>query len=210
MLAENQPLIRPGTAPHIAIARALSPLCSSPHNSEPCEGQTWHVHPAMPALLPLVTIMALIAPAERWHPVLDPPVRIVRAFQLGENQYQAGHRGADLRAAQGKPVFAPAAGTVTFVGQVVDRGVMTIELQDGTLISVEPVVSDLVAGDTVAAGQQMAIVQGATHCGWACLHIGARKNDRYVNPSRALLSGQKPRLLPLHAHNGASSSTVSY
>ena len=164
----------------------------------------------MLAALPLVTFMTLIAPAERWHPVLDPPVRIVRAFQLGENQFQAGHRGADLRATQGQPVFAPAAGTVTFVGQVVNRGVMTIELQDGTLISVEPVVSDLVSGDAVAAGQQMAIVQGATHCGWACLHIGARKNDRYVNPSRALLSGQKPRLLPLHAHDGASSSTLGY
>lgn len=152
----------------------------------------------MLAVLPIVTIMTLIAPAERWHPVLDPPVRIVRAFQLGENQYQAGHRGADLRASQGQPVFAPAAATVTFVGQVVDRGVVTITLQDGTLLSVEPVVSDLVAGDAVVEGQRIAIVQGATHCGLACLHIGMRKNDRYVNPGRALLSGQKPRLLPLN------------
>ena len=103
-------------------------------------------------------------PGRRCCGVFDPPDR----------PWLSGHRGVDLRAASdGAPVTAPAAGTVSFVGVVVDRPVLTIDHGDGLRSSFEPVDSDLRPGDAVArgAGRWDGVQPG--HCGGTPACTGA-------------------------------------
>ena len=148
----------------------------------------------------LITVSLGFTDVVRWHSVLDAPLRIERLFDLSKGEYKAGHRGVDMQAQQGDTVYSPVDGEVTFVGTVVDRGVLTVRASNGALISVEPVSAasaEVAVGGTVKAGDALARVHGASHCGTTCLHIGLRVNDRYHNPIRLLLSDVKPRLLPL-------------
>jgi murein DD-endopeptidase MepM/ murein hydrolase activator NlpD len=103
----------------------------------------------------------------------------------------AGHEGA--------PVISPAAGTVSFVGVVVDRPVITIDHGNGLRSSFEPVESTLAVGSTVAAGQQIgAVLPG--HCGSsACIHWGVRRGEDYVNPLQFVVDLRPSILLPLGA-----------
>ena len=65
---------------------------------------------------------------------------MLRAFDPPAKPWLSGHRGVDLQAAHdGAPVTSPAAGTVSFVGVVVDRPVITIDHGDGLRSSFEPV-----------------------------------------------------------------------
>src|SRR4029079_15287520 len=59
--------------------------------------------------------------------------RILQKFVLGDDPYAAGqHRGIDIGAGAGEPVFAPASGTVSFAGTVPVSGkVVTIQTADG-------------------------------------------------------------------------------
>lgn len=50
---------------------------------------------------------------------------VLQSFIPPQLPWSSAHRGIDLRAATGQ-VLAPAAGEVTFVGNVVDRPVITI------------------------------------------------------------------------------------
>lgn len=139
----------------------------------------------------------------QWVPPLDSPIRIERIFDLANGEYKAGHRGVDLRAHPGNAVYAPADGIVHFAGTVVDRGVLTLRVDDRTLISLEPVRSELTEGEAVQRGQQIAVVEGTSHCGASCLHVGVRIGEQYVNPLR-FFAGARPRLLPL---SGQAAST---
>ena len=94
-------------------------------------------------------------------------------------------------------MIAPTAGMVHFVGTVVDRGVLTIRVDERTQISVEPVRSELTVGEAVTQGEQIAVVEGTSHCGASCLHVGVRVDREYVNPFRLFFGDLKPHLLPL-------------
>jgi murein DD-endopeptidase MepM/ murein hydrolase activator NlpD len=123
-------------------------------------------------------------------PVAD-PVEIVRAFDLPDAPWLAGHRGVDLRAPEGTLVMAPADGTVTYNGWIVDRHVLVI--RHGELSStLEPVASDLQVGATVARGEQVGATAQteAAHCP-DCLHWGVRRGEEYLDP--ALLVEPRPR-----------------
>lgn len=144
----------------------------------------------------LVSLSNLSATIDRWNPVVSPPLRIMSPFDVKLSEYEAGHRGIDLRVAQGQTVFSPVNGDVHFVGTVVDRGVITIRTDTGVLVSLEPVVSGRVPEESIRAGDPIAMVAGASHCGTHCLHVGVRVDGRYVNPLRFLV-GERPRLLPL-------------
>jgi murein DD-endopeptidase MepM/ murein hydrolase activator NlpD len=97
----------------------------------------------------------------------------------------------------GTAVLSPAAGTVSFVGVVVDRPVITIDHGGGLRSSFEPVESSLAAGSTVAAGQAIGTALPG-HCpDPGCVHWGVRQGDDYVNPLQFILDLRPSVLLPL-------------
>lgn len=136
------------------------------------------------------------APA-RWSWPLSPKPAVLRPFDPPAKPWLSGHRGVDLEAAFfGAPVSTPAAGTVSFVGVVVDRPVITIDHGDGLRSSFEPVESGLVKGAAVAAGGILGkILPG--HCGpTPCVHWGVRRGEDYLNPLAFVMDLRPSILLP--------------
>lgn len=131
-----------------------------------------------------VTAHQISAAEELWSAPLDGPFEVQRHFELKNGPYRAGHRGIDLPGRSGDVVRAPASGTVTFVGVVVDRPSLTIRVNSQTVYSVEPVSTELRTGDAVARGEPVGVVSAGGHCDDGCLHLGVRVNQQYVNPIR--------------------------
>ncbi len=131
-------------------------------------------------------------------PPLDAPVVVAAPFDAPAQPWLPGHRGVDLAAHVGQLVRAPAAGTVTFSGTVVDRGVLTITHADGLRSSLEPVVPGVRVGQRVLPGQVVASVGAARgHCAPAtCLHWGLRRGETYLDPMRWVLHRGPIVLLP--------------
>ncbi len=123
------------------------------------------------------------------------PLRVVRDFAPPQNRYGRGHRGVDLAAGPGTAVRVSAPGVVLWAGPLAGRGVVSV--RHGALRSTyEPVSARVSAGDEVAAGTVIGVLQ-AGHPGCpaeACLHWGLRTDDRYFDPF--LLLGATVRLLP--------------
>jgi murein DD-endopeptidase MepM/ murein hydrolase activator NlpD len=124
------------------------------------------------------------------------PLRVVARYDAPEHRFGAGHRGMDLAAASGNPVFAPADGIVVFAGTVVDRGVVTIDHGDGHVTSFEPVTAVLPRGAHVDAGDEVARADAGGHAPAGAVHLGVRLHGAYIDP--APLFGGIPRavLLP--------------
>lgn len=114
-------------------------------------------------------------------------MRISAPYDLANGPFQAGHRGIDMPTATAAQVTSPTNGVVTFVGTVVDRPVISIEVDDHTIASFEPITSHLEAGDEVARGDPLGTVATGGHCMNECLHLGVRVNGAYVNPMRFLV-----------------------
>jgi murein DD-endopeptidase MepM/ murein hydrolase activator NlpD len=125
------------------------------------------------------------------------PARVVRGFDGPAHPWEAGHRGIDLGVPAGTAVLAPAAGTVSVAGTIVDRGVVTIVHADGHRSSLEPVDPTVVVGRRVEAGDIVgAVSDGSPHCARTCLHWGARRGLDYVDPLTLLPGGGPVVLLP--------------
>ncbi|MCV7629056.1 peptidoglycan DD-metalloendopeptidase family protein [Micrococcus luteus] len=146
-----------------------------------------------------------------WHaPVAGAaPGDVLRAFAAPERPWGRGHRGVDLAVPSGAAIRAPAAGRVVFAGVVVDRPVLTLEHEDGTRSSLEPVEADVTVGAVVAAGDPVGRLAGAPpHCRRACVHWGVREPDgwrvgdaafdRYLDPL-VLIGWSGPSVLWPHA-----------
>jgi len=116
-------------------------------------------------------------------------------FDAPEHDYAAGHRGIDIGPVDG-PILAPADGVVAFAGTVVDRGVVSIDHGGGWVTSVEPIDPSVSVGEVVAAGDRIGTISEGGHALPGSLHVGVRRDGRYVNP--LLLLGRVPRavLLP--------------
>jgi murein DD-endopeptidase MepM/ murein hydrolase activator NlpD len=137
---------------------------------------------------------------------LDWPLRprpaMLRAFDAPAPNWLRGHRGVDLVAAPDQAVYAAAAGTVVFAGQLADRPVVSISHPGGLRTSYEPVQARFRAGQLVAAGTVIGtLVAGHPGCGAAaCLHWGAMwgpaANADYVDPV-GLVATTPIRLKPL-------------
>lgn len=132
--------------------------------------------------------------ARLWLSPLNGTLRISRPFSLPNGPYQAGHRGIDLPAVEGAIVHAPNKGVISFAGAVVDRPVMSIQIDERTIVSLEPVISDFEAGYSVGPGQAIGSVGRGGDCDRACVHLGVRVDGEYVNPLRFFLS--RPELQP--------------
>ena len=146
-------------------------------------------------MLALAIAAFLIAPAPTlWLPPLGQELRISEHDDLANGPYAAGHRGIDLPATGPRRVVAPTHGTVTFSGTVVDRPLLSIRVGDDTVLTLEPIESDLKPGDVVARGQPVGTLASGGHCANECLHLGVRIHGEYTNPLRYFRG--RPVLLP--------------
>ena len=126
---------------------------------------------------------------------------LVRDFTAPTVRWGAGHRGVDLRTTTGSPVIAPQAGTVAFVGVVVDRPLVVVAHADGLRSTLEPVTSELATGTVVGRGDVVGSLAAsvATHCTpGTCLHWGVRRGEEYVDPLALVGVRETVILLPLH------------
>ncbi|MDI6022916.1 M23 family metallopeptidase [Leucobacter sp. UT-8R-CII-1-4] len=146
-------------------------------------------------LITLISALALIpfgsahlptshTPPNLWLPPTSAPLTVSSFYDLPHGKYQAGHRGIDLPSNPGTLVRAPTAGIVSFVGTVVDRPTISIRVASNTVLSIEPVQSELKEGETISKGQSLGTVAEGGHCSLSCTHLGVRVNDEYVNPLR--------------------------
>jgi murein DD-endopeptidase MepM/ murein hydrolase activator NlpD len=154
-------------------------------------------------LLPAAAAPADTAPRASWEWPLSPRPAVLRAFDPPDKPWMSGHRGVDLKATHdGVPVTSPESGTVSFVGVVVDRPVITIDHGGGLRSSFEPVETSLTAGTMVAKGETIGTLQPG-HCGvLACAHWGVRQGDAYVNPLEFVTDLRPSILLPLRLDTG--------
>lgn len=134
-----------------------------------------------------------------WAWPLAPPRRLIRPFEAPATRYAAGHRGIDLAAAEGVAILAPVAATVYFAGAVAGRPVITLQPADGVLVSMEPALSTLAPGDTVARGEVVGAIATGGHCERRCLHLGVRVNGEYVSPLTFFGGVPRAVLLPVGA-----------
>lgn len=124
---------------------------------------------------------------------------VSRPFEPPAQNWLAGHRGIDFPAKVGDRVMASGSGTVIYAGPLANKGVVVIN--HGLIrTTYEPVAPSVSVGDLVSVGQVIGTVQpGISHCAteataW-CLHWGAIRNGKYLNP--LLLVNPRVRLLPL-------------
>ncbi len=192
VLAAGPPGRTPRAAGAVAVAAAVSGrgAAAAPRGAAP-EGTRRVPDPGVPAV------------ARNWPVGVRPAV--LRGWEPPATPYGPGHRGVDLAAAGGAPVWAVAAGRVSFAGPVAGRGVVSLELAGTgdpplrtTYAPVEAVVEE---GDVVAAGEVLGSVQPAgSHC-TGCLHWGLLRGDVYLNPLSLLppwlLDAGPSRLLPV-------------
>lgn len=154
----------------------------------------------------MATSLVLAAPASATDGRLDWPLRprpgVLRAFDAPALRWNSGHRGVDLAGASGQTVYAAAAGTVVFAGELVGRPVISIAHLGGLRTSYEPVRTVVRPGQLVDAGTALGVlVPGHAGCGSdSCLHWGAMwgpaSRADYVDPL-GLVATTPIRLKPL-------------
>lgn len=131
---------------------------------------------------------------------LSPRPEVVRRFAPPESTWGAGHRGVDLAGSPGAVVRAAMAGTVSFVGSIAGKPVVSVD-HGATRTTYEPVLATAAVGDTVAAGAALGRLGIAgSHCfPVACLHWGWIRNidDAYLDPLLLVDEPRPVRLLPL-------------
>lgn len=149
----------------------------------------------------LAVILGLLTPAsnaaEGFVPMHPPivPFTVTRPFDPPAVKWGSGHRGVDIAAAVGTPIFSPAPGIVTFAGHVVDRMVITIKHTSGLQSSFEPISAPVAVGTQVNTGDVIAHVAPGHHPDVECVHWGVRLGKVYLDP--ASLLGKTPRVVLL-------------
>lgn len=155
----------------------------------------------------LLAVMLLCAAPARADGVrlgwpLRPRPTVLRAFDAPSPTWTPGHRGVDLAAVAGQPVYAPGTATVVFAGPLAGRPVVALAHPGGLHTSYEPVRAGVRAGQRVPAGTVIgAVASGHPGCAAAaCLHWGAMWGPAaradYVDPL-GLLASTPVRLKPL-------------
>jgi murein DD-endopeptidase MepM/ murein hydrolase activator NlpD len=109
---------------------------------------------------------------------------VIRGFDPPASPFGSGHRGIDIAAPVGTPVYAAASGTVTFSGPVGGRLFVTVDHGAGLESTYSFLDSIAVRrGDVVSPGQAIAR-SGTGHAGdiVPSLHFGVKLTDAYVDP----------------------------
>ncbi|MEK6310802.1 MAG: M23 family metallopeptidase [Curtobacterium sp.] len=122
---------------------------------------------------------------------------VVRPWEAPADDYAAGHRGIDVPASIGTPAVAVADGTVSFAGAVAGRSVVSVDHGGGLVSTLDSVSPEVTKGDAVSQGDVLGRVT-VGHCPATdpCVHLGARLDDRYVDPTPYLPEAAWPVLLP--------------
>jgi murein DD-endopeptidase MepM/ murein hydrolase activator NlpD len=137
------------------------------------------------------------APARGTWP-LAPVPSVARPFDRPEQQWSAGHRGADLVGRPGQPVRAALAGTVSYVGRIAGRGIVTVD-HGRVRTTYQPVAAVVARGEQVSEGQMIGrLLLAGSHCApVACLHWGLIRGDTYLDPLTLVGAVPQPvRLYP--------------
>ena len=142
------------------------------------------------ALLPvLLALQVGVSPALAWTWPVDGPV--LRPFTFDPNDPYAGgqHRGIDVGASSDAPVRAPAAGTVSFAGNVPGGGLtLAVQTADGYSVTLVHLGAIGVArGTTVEEGDVVGSVgpSGEPELAEPYVHLGIRiaaDQQGYVDP----------------------------
>ncbi len=141
------------------------------------------------------TALADVDPVGQWP--LRPVPEVVEGFDPPSTTWGPGHRGVDLLGVPGQRVRAALPGTVSFVGVIAGRGVVTVDHGD-TRTTYEPVASTLRVGVAVRAGDELGRLGfPGSHCApRTCLHWGWLRGETYLDPL-GLVGAGPVRLLPL-------------
>lgn len=129
---------------------------------------------------------------------------MTRIFNAPAPNWNRGHRGVDLAATPRQAVYAAAAGTVVFAGELAGRPLVSIAHPGGLRTSYEPVKPTVRVGQVVSDGAVIGELEPG-HAGCpaaACLHWGAMWGPAaradYIDPL-GLLASTPIRLKPLHS-----------
>lgn len=159
-------------------------------------------------MLAMVVALSVLwaVPAAAQGGRLDWPLRprptVVRGFDAPSPNWQRGHRGVDLAATAGQPVYASGAGTVVYAGELAGRPLVSIAHPGGLRTSYEPVHPAVRRGQVVSAQTVIGeLTAGHPGCAApACLHWGAMWGPAaradYVDPL-GLLASTPIRLKPI-------------
>jgi len=131
----------------------------------------------MPALL---LTLAMVATGPWVWPIEGGTM--VRPFEAPASDWGPGHRGIDIRGVVSQPVRAIGDGSVVFRGQVGGKPVVVVS-HGAVRSTYEPVLGSRSVGSPVRAGDVIGFLQ-AGHCMDACLHLGLRRGDEYLDPAR--------------------------
>ena len=124
------------------------------------------------------TIPPLPSPA-LWP--LSPAPQVIRGFDPPDEPWGSGNRGLDLAAADGAPVLAVAAGTISFAGQVGGHEVVVVDHGE-VRTTYTPVASGRAVGEQVGPGDRIGTVAGSHCTDTGCLHLGLVAGDTYLDP----------------------------
>ena len=145
-------------------------------------------------------ILTLLAPTpalanESWEWPMDGQ-DVGRKFDLPDSPYGAGNRGVDLRGRIGAEVRSVASGRVSFVGTIAHVKVVVVD-HGHERSTYQPVAASVRLGDAVAAGQSIGVlVGGGNHCpDTACLHLGRKVADNYLDPLALMTTSGQFRLI---------------
>jgi murein DD-endopeptidase MepM/ murein hydrolase activator NlpD len=129
---------------------------------------------------------------------------VVHGYDPPPRPWLSGHRGVDLAARPGQPVYAAGAGRVGYAGRLAGRGVVTV-VHGPLRTTYLPVRPSVRPGQRVAAGSRLGSVEDMRgHCGSRlCLHWGLRRGLTYLDPL-SLLGLDAIRLLPVWDSPGPS------
>lgn len=106
---------------------------------------------------------------------------------IPEENWKKGHRGIDVAIDEGSQIIAPGKAVVVMSGKVGGKDVLSLALDNGLTVSIEPAISSEKKGATVQAGETIGKVEGSSdHCENTCAHIGVRRGNTYLNPTAAL------------------------
>lgn len=138
------------------------------------------------ALFALVLSSSAVASRGCW--TLPVSGVVVDGFRAPACRWCAGNRGLEFSTPVGSPVRAAVAGSVSFSGSVAGRDHVVVAFAQSGFserwrVTYAGARSDLVIGDRVEAGEVVAVTTGR-------FHLGLRVGERYVDPTRMLLTGQ--------------------
>ena len=111
---------------------------------------------------------------------------VVREYSPPSKRWLAGHRGVDLAASVGDPIYASAAGSVSFSGSINGMTSISITHANGIRTTYQPVQATVEKGQRVERGQLIGYLTAAERHPEPGLHWGALRGREYLDPMSLL------------------------